>query len=90
MNIYKATQIMMGQRIRQMRERRGMTQSALGDAVGVSEADVRRWEMAEAEMTAAQMKRIARALGKSVLWLLTGEMEAPAYTAQDENDRPAP
>ena len=66
----------MANRIRDLREQRGMTVSAFARAVGVSERTVRHWEAGETDPTARNARQIARALGTSVDQVVTQEQAA--------------
>jgi transcriptional regulator with XRE-family HTH domain len=61
-----------GARIRAARLARGLTQAALGAAVGVSRSAVAQWETERAGQIRGNLSRIAGALGVSVEHLLHG------------------
>ena len=63
----------LGERIRKARKGK-MTQAELGEAIGVHEVTVRRWELGERVPDAADLQRIASVLGVSASELL-GELE---------------
>ncbi len=56
--------------IRQLRERKGLTQSQLGDMVGKSYQLIQRWENGKGKPTTSQLSIVADALDISVLELL--------------------
>lgn len=61
----------MGQKIKSMRESRGMTLEELGDKVGVGKSTVRKWETgAIANMRRDKIAKIADALGCSASYLM--------------------
>lgn len=66
-----------GRRIRQARERSGLSQGALGDATGVRGQTVWRYEKGMLLPSADALDSLARALGVASRWLLWGD-EAPA------------
>lgn len=61
-----------GQRIKEARLRRGMTQPNLAEAIGRDNSTISRWEAAEMVMNVDDLVKIAEALGMSACWLLTG------------------
>ena len=63
----------LGERIAQWRRERGMSQSALAVATGVSRSAVAQWETDRTGQVTANLSRIARALDVSVELLLHGE-----------------
>lgn len=71
-----------GDRIRRVREERGITQSALADAVGVRQPTMWRYEMRGMQASAETLDRIATALGVTSYYLLHGA-EAPAASEPD-------
>jgi transcriptional regulator with XRE-family HTH domain len=60
---------------RRLRELRGfdVNQAAFARELGVSQAQLSRYEKGKSEMGAAVLLRIARKAGKSMEWVLTGE-----------------
>jgi transcriptional regulator with XRE-family HTH domain len=77
----------LGGRIREGRLAQGMTQDGLARAVGVSRSAVAQWETDRAGQVGSNLARIARALGVSAAYLLTGEQEpgaAPVPLRGDE------
>ncbi len=65
----------MGDRIKKRRKELGLTQPALGKAVGVSRAAVSLWEKNENEPKGINLQSIARALRCSADWLIDGRSE---------------
>lgn len=65
-----------GDRIREGRERLGMTQTDLAASLGVKEANVYRWERGDSQPSHGMFRRIVRALDVSADWLLFGEERA--------------
>ena len=61
-----------GERIRNARRERGLTQDELAVAVGVSRSAVAQWETGRAGQLSANLSRIASALGVGVEYLLHG------------------
>lgn len=53
----------MGAKIRQLRERRGMTQKQLADALGLSQVAICLWETGENVPTIQNLYRLADILG---------------------------
>jgi len=65
--------VTIGERIKQLREKRGLSQRALAKAIGVSQAIVQRWEGGARDpnqMAIANAKRLARCLGVSIDYLV--------------------
>lgn len=52
-----------GERIKELRERRGFTQNRLADWAGVSQTHLRRVELGEADITVGHLRLICDALG---------------------------
>jgi transcriptional regulator with XRE-family HTH domain len=63
----------LGQRIREARTKRGLTQSALAQAIGAREAQVCNWERDKHKPAAETVASLAEALDKSSDWLLGRE-----------------
>lgn len=64
----------MGDRIRQAREMLKLTQAELGAVAGISGTAVSQWESGETKSVKPEhLFKIARRLGKSAEWLVTGE-----------------
>lgn len=55
----------MAEKIREYRERRGMTQKELAEALGVDQSAVSNWERGISEPTAFNIRRISDILGVS-------------------------
>ncbi len=66
----------LGARIRAARLAQGLTQDQLARAVGVTRSAVAQWETGRAGQVGGNLARIARFLGTSAAYLLTGEPEA--------------
>jgi len=60
---------------RRLRELRGFdtNQAAFARALGISQAQMSRYEKGKSEMVAEVVLRISRRFGKSMEWVLTGE-----------------
>mgnify|MGYP005945819873 CR=1 FL=1 len=67
--------------IRALRERRGITQRALADAVGVTDKAVSKWETGRGLPDVTLVEPLAGALGVSVAELLAGEARENANRA---------
>ena len=59
--------------IKQLREKRNMTQSELADRIGVSSKTVSKWETAKGLPDIALLQPLAQALGISLIELMNGE-----------------
>ena len=62
-----------GARIRDTRRKRGWTQDALAEAVGVTRSAVAQWETGRAGQLTPNLTRIAEVLGVGVEFLMFGE-----------------
>jgi len=67
----------LGQRIKQQRERRQLRQSDIASALRLTSQAVSKWERGENAPDIAVLLDLARLLGVSVEWVLTGRQEAP-------------
>jgi len=74
----EATLLAAGIRIREARERAGLTQQELADILGVTQTAVSYWESAKRDPGVADLPRIANALDVSASSLLGIEPRAPA------------
>lgn len=69
---------MLGARIARLRKAAGMNQAELADRIGVSTSAIGMYEQGRREPSCALLVSLARALGTSLQYLLTGdEAEAP-------------
>lgn len=68
----------LGARIRAARLAQGLTQDQLAREVGVTRSAVAQWETGRAGQVGGNLARVARALGTSAAYLLSGEQEAGA------------
>lgn len=62
-----------GYRIKTRRKLKGLTQEALGLAVGVSKVSVSSWELGKNALHPELLNKVAGVLGVDAHWLLTGE-----------------
>lgn len=53
----------MGEKIRELREKRGLSQKQLADALGIDQSAIARWETGANEPTAFNVRRLADILG---------------------------
>jgi class 3 adenylate cyclase len=67
----------LGQRIKQQRERRQLRQADIASALRLTAQAVSKWERGENAPDIAVLLDLARLLGVSVEWILTGRQEAP-------------
>lgn len=70
--------LQLGERIRQLRKDRGMSQTELARAVDLSYAQIGRYETKGAQPSAEALKKIADALGVSPDFLIYGPAEEKA------------
>src|SRR5438094_1814012 len=71
-----------GDRIRELRERRGFTLDELAARSGVSKSFLSEVENAKRNLSAEYLLRVANALGASVDYLLRGETQEPPERQQ--------
>ena len=62
-----------GSTIRQLREKRNLTQAELGEKIGVSSKTVSKWETAKGLPDISLLQPLAQALGISLIELMNGE-----------------
>lgn len=74
----------LGQRIARARERAGLNQTQLGNAVGITRSGVSQWESGLTEPTPERLRVIAMQTGANFEWLATGRSEREF---EDEDDR---
>lgn len=65
-----------GARIRQARTGAKLTQAALGEAIGLSAAEISKAERGELQLSQAKLKAIAKATGVTQASLLSGDRES--------------
>jgi transcriptional regulator with XRE-family HTH domain len=65
----------MGSRLREARERTGISEGALAEALGVNVTSIKAWENDKRTPRANKLVNIAGVLGVSVRWLLEGQAE---------------
>ncbi|GKS85554.1 helix-turn-helix transcriptional regulator [Acidovorax sp. SUPP1855] len=68
---------MIGERLREERERLGLTQPAFADAAGAKKRTLIDWEKGVSSPTAVQLSALA-GIGVDVLYVLTGQSSQPA------------
>ena len=81
-----------GQRIRELREGKGLTLQQVGDVFGISRGAVSSWEREDTRPDQQKLPALARTLGTTVEYLLTGSMTAVRNTdtGADANVEPGP
>lgn len=62
-----------GPAIRELREKRNLTQAELGEKIGVSSKTISKWETAKGLPDVSLLQPLAQALGISVIELMNGE-----------------
>lgn len=72
-----------GARIRQARTGAKLTQAALGEAIGLSAAEISKAERGELQLSQAKLKAIAKATGVTQASLLSGDREATATSKSE-------
>lgn len=69
----------LGQKIRQAREAKGLSQSQVGQLFGISRSAVSQWESDAVVPETQKLKALAAALGKDVGWLLENGKDQPVF-----------
>ncbi len=77
-----------GARLKKAREAKGITQAALGTAIGVQGGSVWRYEDGEMLLGADKLVRAAIALGVTERWIMTGEEPPPVEAVVVREDIP--
>lgn len=67
-----------GDRIRQARRKKGLTQEALGEAVGFGQTTVQGWEQERNEPELETLRKIAKATDTDPCWLAFGDDLPPS------------
>src|SRR6187399_785470 len=81
------TSLTFGDRLRAALAAAEMTQTALAGELDVKQSAVSQWVTGQRTPDAATVKRLARALGASPEWLLSGSGTAPAAVRRSSLDR---
>lgn len=74
----------MNERVRRLRERLGMSQEALGEALGIGRSAVSRIENGKNTLTEQNIKLLCQMFGVNREWLLTGKGEMMAAIPSGE------
>jgi len=74
--------VFLGRRLRSVRIRRGLSQTALGDVLGVSFQQIQRYETGTHRIKVSQLQRLAVALAVS----MTDLLEAPRTNSSEITD----
>ena len=77
-----------GDRIAVARTARNMTQSQLARRMGIKAQTLVNWENDRSEPRANQLQMLAGLLNVSIIWLMSGEGDAPV--CEPETDAPGP
>lgn len=77
---------MLGERIKSLRKQKGLSQAELGKIVGLSYAQIGRYETKGMQPSADVLKKIATELGVSPDYLLNGSAEDKAIANLDDKD----
>ncbi len=77
----------LGSRLRQLRQKRGLTQDELATAVGVSRSAVAQWEGGRSGQATLHLRRLADALGVQIDDLMRGDQHAIETVAQAGDER---
>lgn len=80
--------VTIGQRIAELRRQKGLSQEALGEALGVTRQSISKWESDGALPEVEKLVAMSRLFGVSVGALLGVEEEAPTGDAEQDAARP--
>ena len=76
----------LGTRIQQLRKKSGMSQTGLANKIGISYAQIGRYETKGSQPPAKILKKIADTLGTTVDFLLYGDSEEKAKATINDNE----
>jgi len=76
----------LGRRLKSLRIRRELSQTALGDALDVSFQQIRKYESGTHRLRVSQLRRIGEALGVSATELATELLEIPKTDTREITD----
>src|SRR5262249_61506300 len=76
----------LGRRLKSLRIRRELSQTALGDALDVSFQQIRKYESGTHRLRVSQLRRIGEALGVSATELATELLEIPKTDTRENTD----
>lgn len=74
-------ELSIGDRLRILREMRGVSQQALADRIGAKKAQIGQWERQERNPGVGPLRTIADALDGSFVWIVLGQGDAQAADA---------
>lgn len=77
-----------GDRLALAREAQGLSQDALAERLGLRPQTIRNWEDDRAEPRANKLQMLAGFLGVPLIWLMTGQGEAPSLPPRGEGTAP--
>lgn len=80
----KVEQVEVGQRLRSARETLGLTQEDVASALGIPRTSVISMEAGKRNVTALELRQLARVYRRSVAWILGEEPEADQASAEDQ------
>ena len=86
--IWQHEQVTFGLRLKGARLGRGLRRNALAELAGVDSSSITRWERDERSPAGAMVTKLAKALGVSERWLLSGEGSREPQPATDETTIP--
>ena len=64
-------------RFRQARKGKGLSQQELADKLGLSKAAISGWERDQNDITMKNLRKVCRALGTTIAWMVNEEGPAP-------------
>lgn len=70
---WQDAQVSFGDRLREARKGRGLTGSELGDRTGIDNSTISRWERGQRAPGGSFVTKLARELGVTERWLMSGE-----------------
>ncbi len=76
-----------GDRLGLAREAMGLTQAELAERIGVRPATVRNWEDDRSEPRANKLQMLAGLLNAPLVWLMSGQGDAPIRDERYDNGR---
>jgi DNA-binding XRE family transcriptional regulator len=90
LGVLVATGPTFGERLKDLRERAGLNQPALADKAGLTKQAINKLEKGESEPSWITVRRLARALGVSVLEFDVGDLPGEEDGEEDQPPPPPP
>lgn len=83
----KDFRVIVGRRLKEARNKAGMTQQQVADALGVARSTVATWESGQNDVDTATLKRLAEMYGTTTDWLLGSDDTPDPQESPDMTER---